>query len=118
MASRQVTPGEPGKTPRRSATTPEGREHELVNLAYNLAEKQFRDGTASSQVTTHFLKMGSSREYLEQRRIAQEVELMEAKKQLMASQENMGVLIEKALEAFREYSGHGPTEEQGDAGDY
>jgi len=43
---------------------------------------------------------------------------MEAKKQLMASQENMGVLIEKALEAFREYSGHGPTEEQGDAGDY
>ena len=41
----------------KPATTPEGRENEMVSLAIDLAEKQIREGTASSQVITHFLKL-------------------------------------------------------------
>jgi hypothetical protein len=51
---------------RSRARTPEAREDELANLAYDLAEDQIRDGTASSQVITHFLKAGSRRERMEQ----------------------------------------------------
>ena len=61
------------------AKTPEDREAQLVSLAYDFAEEQFRNGTASSQVTSHFLKMGSTREHLEQERLRKENLLLTAK---------------------------------------
>ena len=41
--------------------TPEARENQLISLAIDLAEQQLRNGTASSQVITHYLKLGSSK---------------------------------------------------------
>ena len=104
MASSPKTP-EPKKI-RRPATTPEGRENQMISLAVELAEKQLIDGTASAQVISHFLKLGSSREKLEQHRIALENELVQAKTEVLASQKNVEKLYTEAMSAFRSYSGN------------
>lgn len=75
MAARKRNPNGSEDIRRRPATTPEGRENELVAAAIDLAEKQIRSGNASSQVITHFLKLGSTRERLEQQRLEHENEL-------------------------------------------
>jgi len=90
---------------RGPAASPEQREMQLADAAYDLAEEQIRSGTASSQVITHFLKMGSSRERLEQERIRHEVELMEVKKEQLEGQKRVEELYINALEAMRGYSG-------------
>lgn len=89
----------------RPATTPEGRENQLVSLAYDLAEKQLREGTASAQVITNFLKLGSSREKLEQLKLENENLVLSAKVDAMASAKRIEELYEKALEAMRAYAG-------------
>jgi hypothetical protein len=94
-----------GRSRVRPATSPEVRENELASAAYDLAEDQIRSGTASSQVITHFLKMGSTRERIEQERIRHEVELMEVKKQQLEGQKRVEELYVNALEAMRGYSG-------------
>ena len=91
---------------RRPATTPNGRENQMIALSMDLAERQIRDGSASSQVLVHFLKLGSSREKLEQERIAREVELAGAKIEIMQSQKRIEELYGEALNAMRSYSGH------------
>jgi hypothetical protein len=93
----------------RPATSPEEREMQLANDAYDLAEEQMRAGTASSQVITHFLKMGSTRERLEQERMRHEVELMVVKKEQLEGQKRVEELYVNALEAMRGYSGLGPA---------
>lgn len=93
------------KPRRRPATTPEGRENELVSLAFDRAEQQIRDGTASSQVITHFLKLGSTREQLEQQRLAHENELMQVKKEQIESAKRTEEMYKEALDAMRSYSG-------------
>lgn len=95
---------------RKPATTPEGRENQLVSLASDLAEEQIAGGTASSQVITHFLKLGSSRERLEQQRIRHENELLEVKKEAMESQKRVEEMYKDALDAMRSYSGQEPLE--------
>jgi hypothetical protein len=80
---------------------------QLSDAAYDLAEDQIRNGTASSQVITHFLKMGSTRERLEQERMRHEVELMEVKKEQLEGQKRVEELYVNALEAMRGYSGLG-----------
>ena len=90
---------------RRPATTPDGRENQLVALAVDLAEKQIREGTVSSQVLTHYLKLGSSRERLEQERLRRENHLLEAKAEAMASAKRVEELYGKALNAMRNYAG-------------
>jgi hypothetical protein len=91
--------------PLRPATTPEGRENQLVSLAVDLAERQLRDGTASAQVIGHYLKMASTREKLEQKRLASENELLAAKIKHMASAERIEELYTTALNAMRTYAG-------------
>lgn len=97
----------PGKrqSKRRTATTEEGRENQLVSLAIDLAEKQLSAGTASSQVITHYLKLGSTRERLEQERLARENELLNSKVEMMASAKRVEELYEAALNAMRSYAG-------------
>lgn len=90
---------------RRPATTLEGRENQLISLATDLAETQLRKGTASSQVITHFLKLGSTRERLEQKRIEQENLLTSAKIDAMSSVQNQENMMREAIDAFRRYSG-------------
>ena len=103
MARRKPSEGE--RRRRKPATSPEQREGELVSLAADLAEEQIRGGTASSQVITHFLKLGSSREKLEQSRLSHENELLQVKKEAMESQKRVEELYLSALDAMRSYSG-------------
>lgn len=89
----------------RPATTPEGRENQLISLATDLAEKQIADGTASSQVISHFLKLGSTRERLEQQRLEHENELTRVKIEAIESQKRVEELYMEALSAMRSYAG-------------
>lgn len=99
---------EPEKPRHRPATTPEGRENEVVSLAIDLAEQQIRDGNASSQVITHFLKLGSTREQLEQERLKHENELTKVKIESIESQKRVEDLYTEALNAMRSYTGQIP----------
>lgn len=87
------------------ATTPEAREDQLINLAIDTAEQQMLNGTASSQVITHFLKLGSTREELEQEKLRQETTLVQAKAESIQSMQRMEDLYTEALDAMRLYSG-------------
>ena len=93
---------------RKPATTPEGRENEMVSAAIDLAEKQIRSGTASSQVITHFLKLGSTRERLEQQRLEHENELTRVKIEALEGQKRVEELYMEALSAMRSYAGDLP----------
>jgi hypothetical protein len=97
------------QTRRRPATTPEGRENQLVSDAIDLAETQMRNGTASSQVITHFLKLGSTRERLEQQRLEHENELTRVKIETLESQKRVEELYMEALSAMRSYAGDLPV---------
>ena len=94
------------KNRRPPATTPEGRENQLITLAVDLTEKQLREGTATSQVISHYLKLGSTRERLEQERLEHENKLLESKIEAMASVKRIEELYETALNAMRSYAGH------------
>lgn len=113
MATRRKS-DEPEKKRRPPAATPEGRENQLVSLAYDAAEKQLRDGSASSQVITHFLKYGSERERLERERLSHENALLVAKAEAMASAKRVEELYETALNAMRSYAGQEPLMEEFD----
>lgn len=99
------------RKPRRPATTLEGRENQLISLAADLAERQLIDGSASSQVITHFLKLASTREQLEQERLQRENLLLSAKVDQIASAKRVEELYERALGAMKMYSGQTEEEE-------
>jgi hypothetical protein len=90
---------------RPPATTPEARQNQLVSAAYDLAEKQIREGTAAAQVVTHFLKLGTARETLELQKLRQETALAESKVKDMESRANIEGLYKEALDAMRTYQG-------------
>lgn len=100
------------KFKRQPAVTEEGRENQLVSLAIDLAEKQLQAGTASSQVITHYLKLGSTRERLEQERLRRENLLLDSKVEAMASRGRIEELYSEALNAMRLYSGTSDSEDQ------
>lgn len=107
MATRKRGAG----SPRPPATTPDGRERQLIALAVDLAEEQIRNGSASAQVITHFLKLASTREKLEQQRLENENKLLVAKVESLASVGRIEELTAKALAAFRSYAGRGSVDE-------
>lgn len=110
MAARRDQESNSQKPRRRPATSPEARENQLISLAVDLAARQLEDGSASAQVITHYLKLGSSREKLEQLRIEKENELLDIKREAIASQARVEELYTKALNAMQSYSGLGPVE--------
>lgn len=97
---------------RAPALTPEEREDQLISLAVSLAEKQLVEGTASSQVITHYLKMGSTKERLEKEKLARENELLTAKTESLQSAKRTEELYKQALSAMRSYSGGPPDDEE------
>lgn len=97
--------------PLRPALSPEARENQMAALAMDLVEQRLRDGTASSQETTHFLKLVSSKAKLEQRRLELENELTAAKTKAIANAEEIKVIYEDAIKAMRRYQGQGDMEE-------
>lgn len=98
----------------RPATTTEAREDQMVALAVDLAEKQLREGTASSQVITHFLKLGSTKEKLEKEKLMEENKLLKAKTESLKSQQRVEELYSKALQAMQDYSGKRIEEDEED----
>lgn len=99
------------KPRQQPAVTEVSREHQLVSLAIDLAERQLREGTASSQVITHYLKLGSTREHLEQERLRRENMLLDSKVDMMASAKRVEELYETALNAMRMYAGRDTSED-------
>jgi hypothetical protein len=96
---------------RRPALTPESRENQLISYAMDLVEQRLLDGTASSQETTHFLKLGSTKAQLELEKTRRENELLTAKTEALESSKRTEELMEKAIKAFRSYSGNGDPDE-------
>lgn len=100
--------------PSRPALTPEARENQMIALAVDLAEKQLREGTASSQVITHFLKLATTKEQLERQLLEKEVELKQAKTEALQSAKEIKELYGEAIAAMRNYSGNGEQDEYQD----
>ena len=95
----------------RPAFTPDSREQQLISLAVDCAEQQLIDGTASSQVIVHYLKMGSSKERLEKEKLEEENKLLKAKTEALQSAKNVEELYANAINAMRNYSGQGSPDE-------
>ena len=95
----------------RPALSPEARENQMIALAVDLAEQQLIDGTASAQVITHFLKLGTTKAELEKEKIRKETELLGAKIQMADSIEEQKKLAEDAIKAMRNYNGTGDDDE-------
>lgn len=89
----------------RPALTPEARENEMIALATDRAEEQLRDGTASSQVIVHYLKLGSTKERIEREMLKQQKELLEAKTEALRAAKQAEEDYAKVLDALRLYTG-------------
>ena len=104
----------PKRSRRKPPTTPEAQENEMISLAVELAKKQLREGTASSQVVTHYLKLGTTREQLEQQKLYRENRLLDAKVDAIESGKRIEALYEEALSAMKQYAGQPPVVDQHD----
>ena len=107
MGRTKVSNGSGSPKKMRPALTPEARENQLISLAVDLAEKQLQEGTASSQVITHYLKLGSTKERIEKEILEKQKELITAKTEAMKSAKRVEELYSNALNAMRRYSGNG-----------
>ena len=92
------------------ASSPEEREQQVISLAYDLAEQQIRNGTASSQVITHFLKRGSIQAELELEKLKKENALLEAKTTALESAAKSEELFSEAIKAMKKYRGYNEDE--------
>ena len=90
---------------RAPASSPEARENQLIALAEARAEEQLRNGTASSQVICHYLRLGSQREKLEREKLKSEVEMLVAKKEAIESAKRVEELYSEAMRAVKSYRG-------------
>jgi O-acetylhomoserine/O-acetylserine sulfhydrylase-like pyridoxal-dependent enzyme len=88
-----------------SATTPEGRENELINMAYEEVAMRIQRHEATAAELVHFLKMGSEKERLERSKIEAEMELQRVKKTAIEEGRSMDLIVTEALEAFKRYNG-------------
>ena len=114
MAKVKNTTNSDKKKSIRPALTPEARENQLIYLATELAEQQLRDGTASSQVITHYLKLGSTKERIEKEILEKQKELISAKTENLKSAKRIEELYADAISAMRRYSGHSSEEDNED----
>lgn len=108
----KTNPSQDPARKRRPALTPEARENQMISYAIDLAEKQLIEGTASSQVITHFLKLGSSKERIEKEILEKQKSLIEAKTKAYQASDEIKVLYTEALKAMRTYSGQGDTDDE------
>lgn len=103
--------------PRRRHSVPrtaEAYEDHLIDLASRLAERQMMDGTVSSQVQVHYLKLGSSTEKIEKRYKESQIELNRIKADALAAEKRMEEVAAKAVEAMTRYQGRRPPREDVD----
>lgn len=95
----------------RPALTPEARENQLISYAVDLVEQRLLNGTASSQETTHFLKLGSMKNRLEMQKLEEENKLLQARTEALQSAKRQEELFEEAIKAMKRYSGNGDPDE-------
>lgn len=113
MAKDKANIGSSTEIPRiRPALTPESREQQMIALAVDLVEQRLLNGTASSQETTHYLKLGSMKNKLEMEKLKRENELLAAKTKAVESGDRIEKLYKEAIAAMQRYSGHGEADEQ------
>lgn len=92
--------------PMRPPLSIEASENQMISLAMDLARKQLQEGTASSQIIAHFLKLGTSKAELEKEKLANETALLRAKTENIESQDEMKAMYKDAIDAMKRYSGH------------
>lgn len=102
---KNVVPSNKSSRKTRPALTPEARENQMISLAMDLVEERLINGSASSQETTHFLKLASSKERLEKEILKGQAELVQAKTEAMRSMKKSESLYSEAINAFKKYSG-------------
>jgi hypothetical protein len=105
MARPKGDPNRPKPKLRPPGKTVESRENQLISMAVDLAARQLADGTASSQVITHYLKLGSTMQQLENEKLKTENELLKAKTDALKSAKKVEELYLNALNAMRNYGG-------------
>lgn len=93
-------------------STPEAAENEMIASAYRLAQKQLEEGTASAQVITHFLKLGSTKERLEKEKLIEENKLLRAKTEALKSNSRLEELFTEAMTAFSSYRGGNSNDDE------
>lgn len=96
---------------RRPATTPEARENQMIALATDVAEQQLLSGNVTSQVLTHYLKLATAKERLEQEKLRRENILLQAKTEALAANKRLEELYTSAISAMKSYAGHDDLEE-------
>lgn len=102
---------------RMPALTPEAREKQIIAKAYDRVEKMIDEGTASSQILTHFLKLGSSMNELEKQKLEYETYLIKSKTESLNSAKSVEKLYKEAIQAFGIYSGQSIGNNEGDEED-
>jgi len=108
-AQRKTTDGETNHihdVESRPDFTAAARERRLIGLAYDEAERRLKDGTASSEMICHFLRVGSSKEYLDQQLMAGKIELQAAKTEMFKAQQKTEEMFVEAIAAMKSYQGN------------
>ena len=118
MAKRAKTISKDTQKKIRPAITPEARENQMIALAVDLAEKQLIEGTASSQVITHYLKLATTKEKIEREILEKQKELIVAKTENLQSAKRIEELYSNALKAMQNYSGQACSMEDDEDDDY
>lgn len=111
MAKKKTKETETVYKPMRPALSSEARENQMINLAIELAEQQLRDGTASSQVITHYLKLGTTKEKIEKEILERQKELITAKTEQIRDAKKTEEMYQQAISAMQRYSGNGGDED-------
>ena len=83
----------------------DNREQQVIKAAYDLAEKQLMEGTASSSVIVHFLKLGTKKEVLEREILEKQKTLIDAKAANLAKDNENEQLTRAAIDAIKGYRG-------------
>ena len=114
MAKKQYKEATDSLRPLRPGLTPESQENHMIALAVNLAEKQLREGTASSQVITHYLKLGTTKMQLEKEILEEQRKLIRAKTEALESSKTLEDMYINAAEAMKKYQGSNRNDENTD----
>lgn len=96
---------------KRPAITAADQEREMIDLATQCARDQLKNGTASSQVIVHYLKLGTTREALEKEKLRRENILLESKTKEIDNRADYSRLAQEAVEAFKRYAGYSDDED-------
>lgn len=111
MAKVKVTSSSGNHNPMRPALTPESQENQMIALAMNLVQQRLLDGTASSQETTHFLKLATVKYQLEKEKLMKENRLIDAKVESLDADRKHTETYEAAIVAITRYKGLGESDD-------